>query len=67
MALDLHTSVRSFFKFLLTYPEVDGVVICMADRKYGHSVEIINFRSYEGVKDLQIKWGKQIATWKGWV
>ena len=53
-------------QFSLTYPEVDGVVICMAHCKCGYEVEIINFRSYGGGKDLQMKWEKHIETWKGW-
>jgi len=43
-------------QFSLTYPEVDGVVICMAHCKCGYEVEIINFRSYGDGKDLQMKW-----------
>jgi hypothetical protein len=53
-------------QFSLTYPEVEGVVICMAHCKCGYEVEIINFRSYGGAKDLQKKWEKHIGTWKGW-
>jgi len=54
-------------QFSLTYPEVNGVMICMAHCKCGYEVEIINFRSYGGTKDLQMKWEKHIGTWKGWV
>jgi len=53
-------------QFSLSYPEVDGVVICMAHCKCGYDVEIINFRSYGGTKDLQMRWEKHIGTWKGW-
>ena len=52
-------------QFSLTYPEVDGVIICMAHCKCGYEVEIINFRNYGGTKDLQMKWEKHIGTWKG--
>ena len=54
-------------QFSLTYPEVKGVVVCMAQCKCGYEVEIINFRNYGGTKDLQMKWEKHIGTWKGWV
>jgi hypothetical protein len=54
-------------QFSLTYPEGDGVITCMALCKCGYEVEIINFRSYGGIKDLQMKWEKHIGTWKGWV
>jgi hypothetical protein len=54
-------------QFSLTYPEAGGVVICMAHCKCGYEVEINNFRSYGGGKDLQMKWEKHIGTWKGWV
>jgi len=53
-------------QFSLTYPEVEGVVICMAHCKCGYEVEIINFKNYGGTKDLQMKWEKHIGTWKGW-
>jgi hypothetical protein len=54
-------------QFSLTYPEVEGVMICMAHCKCGYEVEIINFRSYGGGKDLEKKWQQHIGTWKGWV
>jgi hypothetical protein len=54
-------------QFSLTYPEAAGVMICIAQCKCGYEVEIINFRSYGGTKDLQKKWEKHIGTWKGWV
>ena len=54
-------------QFSLNYPEVEGVTICMAKCKCGYEVEIINFRSYGGTKDLQMKWEKHIGTWKGWI
>ena len=47
-------------QFSLTYPEVDGVTICMARCNCGYEVEIINFRSYGGTRDLQRKWEKHI-------
>ena len=54
-------------QFSLSYPELEGVMICMAHCKCGYEVEIINFRGYGGIKDLQKKWEKHIGTWKGWV
>ncbi len=54
-------------QFSLTYPDVEGVMICMAHCKCGYEVEIINFKSYGGTKDLQKKWEIHIGTWKGWV
>jgi hypothetical protein len=53
--------------FSLAYPTIGGVMICMAHCKCGYNVEIMNFRSYGGIKDLQKKWEKHIGTWKGWV
>ena len=53
-------------QFSLEYPVVEGVTICMAHCKCGYEVEIINFRSYGGGKDLEKKWQKHIGTWKGW-
>ena len=52
-------------QFSLTYPEIDGVMICMAHCKCGYEVEIINFRNYGGSKDLEMKWQKHIGAWKG--
>ena len=52
-------------QFSLSYPEVDGVIICMAHCQCGYEVEINNFRSYGGTKDLQMKWEKHVGTWKG--
>jgi hypothetical protein len=43
-------------QFSLTYPKLEGVMICMAHCKCGYEVEIINFRNYGGTKDLQKKW-----------
>jgi hypothetical protein len=54
-------------KFSLDYPVIDGVEICTARCKCGYEVEIINFRTYGGTKDLQMKWEKHIGVWKGWV
>jgi hypothetical protein len=47
-------------QFSLTYPEVGGVMICMAHCKCGYEVEITNFNNYGGTKDLQEKWEKHI-------
>jgi hypothetical protein len=49
-------------KFSLTYPELEGVMICMAHCKCGYEVEIINFNNYGGTKDLQRKWEIHIET-----
>ena len=53
-------------KFRLEYPEISGLISCVAHCKCGYIVEINNFRSYGGAKDLQMKWEKHIGTWKGW-
>ena len=50
-------------EFSITYPEVDGFMICVAQCKCGYEVEIINFRNYGGTKDLQMKWEKHIGTY----
>jgi hypothetical protein len=50
----------------ITYPEVDGVMICMAHCKCGYEVQIFSFRNYGGTRDLQMKWEKHIGTWKEW-
>ena len=49
-------------QFSLTYPEDEGVVICIAQCKCSYEVQIIHFSSYGGTKDLQMKWGKHIST-----
>jgi len=54
-------------QFKLIYPQVDGQMICFAQYKCGFEVEILNFRSYGGTKDLQMKWEKHIGVLKGWV
>jgi hypothetical protein len=54
-------------QFSLTYPEVDGVMICMANCKCGYEVEINHFWNYGGLKYLQRKWEQHIGTWKGWI
>ena len=54
-------------KFSLTYPEFEGEVICIATCRCGYEIQIINFRSYGGIKDLQMKWEKHIGKWEGWV
>jgi hypothetical protein len=51
-------------QFSLTYPEVEGQTICMAHCKCGYEVEIFNFKSYGGTKDLQMKWEKHIGASK---
>ena len=51
----------------LTYPEVEGVTICMAKCNCGYEVEILYFKNYGGVKYLQKMWEMHIGTWKGWV
>jgi len=53
-------------QFSLTYPEVNGVMICMANCKCGYVVEIINFNNYGGIKYLQKMWEIHVGTWKGW-
>ena len=53
-------------QFSLTYPEVEGVIICIAHCKCGFEIEIIHFKNYGGAKDLQKKWEKHIGTWRGW-
>jgi hypothetical protein len=52
-------------QFSLEYPRFDDVEICVADCKCGYEVEINNFRSYGGTKDLQMKREKHIGIWKG--
>jgi len=54
-------------QFSLSYPETDGVITCFANCKCGFAVEINNFNSYGGTKDLQMKGEKHIGVWKGWV
>ena len=53
-------------QFSLTYPEVEGVVICMAKCKCGYEVEILYFKNYGGIKYLQKMWEMHIGTWKRW-
>jgi hypothetical protein len=53
-------------KFSLSYPEVDGVKICLAHCKCGFEIEVNHFQNYGGIKDLQMKWEKHIGTWNGW-
>ena len=54
-------------QFSIEYPELDGEMACIAHCKCGYEVEILDFNSYGGTKDLQMKWEKHIGTWKGWV
>jgi len=49
-------------QFSLTYPEVEGVTICMAECKCGYEVEILYFKNYGGIKYLQMMWEKHIRT-----
>jgi hypothetical protein len=39
-------------QFSLTYPELEGVMICMAHCNCGYEFEIINFNNYGGTRDL---------------
>lgn len=48
-------------QFSLSYPETNGVITCIANCKCGFDVEISNFTSYGGTKDLQIKWERHIG------
>ena len=50
-------------QFSLTYPEVEGVMICMAKCKCGYEVEILYFKNYGGIKYLQKMWEKHIGTY----
>ena len=54
-------------QFSLSYPKAGEEIICMAQCKCGYEVQILNFKSYGGVKDLQKKWEKHIGIWKGWI
>jgi hypothetical protein len=54
-------------QFSLTYPELEGVMICMAKCNCGYEVEILYFKNYGGIKYLQKMWEIHIGTWKGWV
>jgi hypothetical protein len=54
-------------QFSLVYPSIAGETICIAECKCGFQVEIIQFRTYGGIKDLQKKWEKHIGIWKGWI
>jgi hypothetical protein len=47
-------------KFSLTYPEVDGEVKCFAHCTCGYEVEILYFKSYSGVKNVQRRWEEHI-------
>ena len=40
-------------KFSLTYPEIDGEVKCFAHCTCGYEVEILYFKGYSGVKNVQ--------------
>lgn len=53
-------------QFSLEYPELNGAIICVAHCECGYETEIINFRNYGGVKDLEMKWQKHIGSLKGW-
>jgi len=53
-------------QFSLTYPELEGVIICMAKCNCDYEVEILYFKNYGGIKYLQKMWEIHIGTWKGW-
>ncbi len=54
-------------KFALTYPEIDGQVKCFAHCTCGYEVEILYFKSYSGVKNVQRRWEEHIKNNKKWV
>ena len=54
-------------KFSLTYPEIDGEVKCFAHCTCGYEVEILYFKSYSGVKNVQRRWEEHIKRSKKWV
>lgn len=54
-------------KFSLSYPVIEGEKKCLATCACGYEVEILYFRNYGGIKDLQKKWEMHIGTWNGWV
>jgi hypothetical protein len=53
--------------FSLTYPEIDGEVKCFAHCTCGYEVEILYFKSYSGVKNVQRRWEEHIKKNKKWV
>jgi hypothetical protein len=53
--------------FSLTYPEIEGEVKCFAHCTCGYEVEILYFKSYAGVKNVQRRWEEHIAKNKRWV
>jgi len=54
-------------KFSLTYPEIDGEVKCFAHCTCGYELEIVYFKSYSGVKNVQRRWEEHIKNNKKWV
>jgi len=54
-------------KFSLTYPEIDGEVKCFVHCTCGYEVEILYFRSYSGVKNVQSRWEEHIKNNNRWV
>jgi len=50
-------------QFTLDYPIVEGKEVCMAHCECGYQVEILHFRSYGGVKNLQKMWEMHLGTW----
>ena len=54
-------------KFSFTYPEIDGEVKCFAHCTCGYEVEILYFKSYSGVKNVQRRWEDHIKNNKKWV
>jgi hypothetical protein len=49
-------------QFSLSYPELEGVMICMAHCKCGYEVEIPNFNSYAAGKYIQWVWEKHVRS-----
>jgi hypothetical protein len=54
-------------KFSLTYPEIEDKVKCFAHCSCGYEVEIVYFKSYSGVKNVQRRWEEHIKNNKKWV
>jgi len=51
-------------KFSLNYPCVNGEVKCFAICTCGYNVEIFNFESWGGVRQVQFEWEKHIKSAK---
>ena len=52
----LTKSAKHYFK--LRYELVEGIEHCWVDCKCGYSTEILNFRTYGGVKEIEKVWTK---------